>query len=80
METSQEIKKQTGIDIWEYFPDSGESVTHCIERVNLYFEVKKCPYRVDVLKMLIEERKNLSGIGLDYYENRYNQILKESKL
>lgn len=78
MKTAQEIRRQTGIELWEYFPHSGESVNHSIERVNSYFEVKKDPYGVDIIKILLEERKNLSGVGLDYYEDRYNYILKES--
>lgn len=64
------------IDIWEYFPLTGESINDCIERVNKFYEISICPYNIDILSQLIEERKKVSLATLGYWENRYTNLNK----
>lgn len=64
------------IDICEYFPYCGESLNDCIERTNKFYGINKCPYNIDILRQLMEERKKIS-VTCEYLEDRYNQIINE---
>ena len=63
------------IDICEYLHDGHESLNDCIEHTNKFYGINKCPYNIDILRQLIEERKKIS-VTCEYWEDRYNTLNK----
>jgi len=73
------------MDIDEYFPydfdesKKPETLEHCIERVNRYFGVTDCPYNIDLLKQVLDERRNLRVFLPSYFWNkRYYELLENA--
>lgn len=62
------------IEIWEYFPRKSESISDCINRVNSFFKIDKCPFNIDILDKIIKE--GMGGLSLDYYNERYKYYEK----